>query len=340
MAKFLVTGGLGFIGSAFVRKALELGFSIVNLDAITYAANLDNLDKYDRHKDYDFEAVDLIDHPNLDEIFDKYQPDGVVHFAAESHVDNSIDRPSKFIQTNVLGTFNLLEASRRYWDKRGKPDHFRLLHVSTDEVFGSLKLASQGKFTEETRYDPRSPYSASKASSDHLVNAWRHTYGLPTIVTNCSNNYGPFQFTEKLIPRVIVNALSGRTIPVYGDGSNVRDWLYVDDHVNALLCLLRSNLKYNKYNIGGNSEISNIKLVKHLCEIMEEITAVEHGSYSNLIKFVADRPGHDLRYAISYERITNELGWQPSLGLLEGLQITVRWYLDNKAWWQPMVEEG
>ncbi len=332
--KLLVTGGAGFIGSAVVRQAVALGHEVVNLDALTYAANLENVAGVAGSPLYRFEKADLRDRAALDRIFAAHAPDAVMHLAAESHVDRSIDGPGDFIETNITGTFNLLEAARAFWTKAGKPEGFRFHHISTDEVFGSL--GATGKFHEETPYDPRSPYSASKAASDHLVRAWGETYGLPVVLTNCSNNYGPFHFPEKLIPVVILNALHGRPIPVYGAGENVRDWLYVEDHATALLTVVTRAKVGSTYTIGGENEARNIDLVRTLCALMDEMHP-QGAPHARLITFVTDRPGHDARYAIDPARIRHDLGWRPSLTLEEGLRRTVRWYLDNEAWWRPLL---
>lgn len=331
--KLLVTGGAGFIGSAVVRLAVAQGHQVVNLDALTYAACLDNVASVAGSNLYSFEQADIRDRAALDRIFALHAPDAVMHLAAESHVDRSIDGPADFIDTNITGTFNLLESARAYWTRSGRPAAFRFHHISTDEVFGSL--GPTGQFTEDTPYDPRSPYSASKAASDHLVRAWAETYGLPVVLTNCSNNYGPFHFPEKLIPVVILNALAGKPIPVYGAGENIRDWLYVEDHADALLTVLTRGQVGRSYNIGGENEARNIDLVHKICALLDEMrpTATPH---ADLITFVTDRPGHDARYAIDPTRIRTELGWRPSVTLDEGLRKTVRWYLDNEAWWRPL----
>lgn len=331
----LVTGGAGFIGSAVVRLAIARGHTVVNVDALTYAACLDNLASVAEHTNYAFEQVDIRNRAVLDAVFTKYAPDAVMHLAAESHVDRSIDGPKDFIETNVKGTFNMLEAARSYWQSQGKPESFRFHHISTDEVFGSL--GPTGMFTEDTPYDPRSPYSASKASSDHLVRAWRETYGLPVVLTNCSNNYGPYHFPEKLIPVMILNALAGKPLPIYGDGENMRDWLYVEDHADALLLVLEKGALGRSYNIGGENERTNLELVKTLCGILDYLHPRDEGSYADLITFVTDRPGHDARYAIDPSRIRNELGWRPSVTVEEGLERTVQWYLDNENWWRPLL---
>ncbi|RYH00978.1 dTDP-glucose 4,6-dehydratase [Salipiger sp. IMCC34102] len=331
--KILVTGGTGFIGSAVVLQALEDGHEVVNLDSLTYAAAKASLAAVEDHDAYAFEHADIRDREALDRIFTEHAPDAVMHLAAESHVDRSIDGPAAFVETNVLGTFHLLEASRAHWVRHGKPAAFRFHHVSTDEVFGSL--GETGLFDEDTRYDPRSPYSASKAGSDHLVRAWGETYGLPILLTNCSNNYGPRQFPEKLIPVTILNALAGKPLPIYGKGENVRDWLYVEDHATALLKVLTEAAPGDTYAIGGENEARNIDLVRTLCEILD---ARRPGGapHADLITHVTDRPGHDQRYAIDPSRIREKLGWRPSLELREGLERTVDWYLANEDWWRPL----
>ena len=332
--KLLITGGSGFIGSAVVRLAVSRGFEVVNLDALTYAACQENVASVAGHPNYHFEHADIRDRVSLDRIFAAHEPDAVMHLAAESHVDRSIDGPGDFIETNIVGTYNMLEAARCYWTRKGKPEAFRFHHISTDEVFGSL--GPKGMFTEDTAYDPRSPYSASKASSDHLVRAWHETYGLPILMTNCSNNYGPYHFPEKLIPVVILNALAGKPVPVYGTGSNIRDWLYVEDHADALLLVLQRGKVGRSYNIGGENERSNLELVKTICHFLD----AKHPAarpYGELITFVTDRPGHDARYAIDPTRIRDELGWQPSVTVQEGLERTVQWYLENEDWWRPLL---
>jgi dTDP-glucose 4,6-dehydratase len=332
--KILVTGGAGFIGSAVVRQAVRDGHDVVNLDCLTYAANLANVASVANAPTYAFEEVSICDRAALDDVFARHKPDAVMHLAAESHVDRSIDGPAAFVETNITGTYNLLEAARAYWEGQGRPDGFRFHHISTDEVFGSL--GPSGMFTEETPYDPRSPYSASKASSDHLVRAWHETYGLPIVLTNCSNNYGPFHFPEKLIPVVILNAIHGRTIPVYGKGENVRDWLYVEDHADALLTVLEKGKTGRSYNIGGENEARNIDLVRTICAVLDE-RRPDGAPHADLIEFVTDRPGHDMRYAIDPSRIRAELGWRPSVTLEEGLEKTVDWYLQNEDWWRPLL---
>ena len=331
--KLLVTGGAGFIGSAVVRLAIDRGHEVVNVDALTYAGCLENVAVVSDSPLYAIEQTDIRDRTALDAVFAKHEPDAVMHLAAESHVDRSIDGPGDFIETNITGTYNMLEAARSYWVEKGRPDTFRFHHISTDEVFGSL--GPEGMFTEETPYDPRSPYSASKAASDHLVRAWHETYGLPVVLTNCSNNYGPYHFPEKLIPVVILNALAGRNIPVYGQGLNVRDWLFVEDHADALLLVLAKGAVGRSYNIGGENEARNIDLVKTICAILDQMRP-KNGSYADQITFVQDRAGHDLRYAIDPSRIRDELGWRPSVTLQEGLERTVAWYLENEDWWRAL----
>ncbi|MEM6460778.1 MAG: dTDP-glucose 4,6-dehydratase [Pseudomonadota bacterium] len=331
--KLLVTGGAGFIGSAVVRLAVSRGHGVINVDALTYAACLDNVASVAESPLYTFVKADIRYRADLDRIFEEHQPDAVMHLAAESHVDRSIDGPCDFIETNVTGTFNLLEATRSHWVRAGKPEAFRFHHISTDEVYGSLGAA--GQFTEATPYAPNSPYSASKAASDHLVRAWHETYGLPAVLTNCSNNYGPFHFPEKLIPVVILNALAGKPIPVYGRGENVRDWLYVEDHADALLAVLEKGAVGRSYNIGGENEVKNIDLVRMICRLIDQ-ERPERAPHEQLITFVTDRPGHDLRYAIDPERIRQELGWRPSVTLEQGLRLTVRWFLDNEPWWRAL----
>ncbi|MEO0700842.1 MAG: dTDP-glucose 4,6-dehydratase [Pseudomonadota bacterium] len=333
--KILVTGGAGFIGSAVVRLAIARGHSVVNVDALTYAACLDNVASVADDPNYAFERADICDRAALDRILAAHAPDAIMHLAAESHVDRSIDGPGTFIETNVTGTFTLLEAARAYWTTAGQPEDFRFHHVSTDEVFGSL--GETGMFTEETSYDPRSPYSASKAASDHLVRAWGETYGLPVVLSNCSNNYGPYHFPEKLIPVVILNALAGKPIPVYGKGENVRDWLFVEDHADALLCVLEKGALGRSYNIGGENEAKNIDIVRTICRLLDA-RRPEAAPHEDLITYVTDRPGHDLRYAIDPARIRAELGWRPSVTLDEGLERTVDWYLANEVWWRPLQD--
>ncbi|OWX98823.1 dTDP-glucose 4,6-dehydratase [Thioclava sp. IC9] len=333
--KILVTGGAGFIGSAVVRLAVSRGHEVVNLDALTYAACLENVAPVADSPLYAFEQADIRDPEALAAIFARHKPDAVMHLAAESHVDRSIDGPGAFIETNVMGTYNMLQAARAYWEGEGRPESFRFHHISTDEVYGTL--GATGQFTEETPYAPNSPYSASKAGSDHLVRAWHETYGLPVVLTNCSNNYGPYHFPEKLIPVVILNALAGKPLPIYGDGSNVRDWLYVEDHADALLLVLEKGALGRSYNIGGENERSNLELVQTICTILDKLRPGD-APYADLITFVTDRPGHDARYAIDPTRIREELGWRPSVTVEEGLERTVRWYLENEDWWRPLLE--
>lgn len=335
--KLLVTGGAGFIGSAAVRLAVARGYEVVNLDALTYAGNLANVASVADIPLYQFEHADIRDHTALARIFEQHQPDAVLHLAAESHVDRSIDGPAPFMETNVMGTFNMLEAARSYWVAAGQPAGFRFHHVSTDEVFGSLPADPDIKFTEDTAYDPRSPYSASKASSDHLVRAWHETYGLPVLLTNCSNNFGPYHFPEKLIPVMILNALAGNPIPIYGDGSHVRDWLFVEDHAEALLLTLEKGKPGRSYNIGGGNERTNLELAQTVCSILDRLKPRDLGAYADLITMVKDRPGHDARYAIDPKRIQDELGWRPSSRLEDALERTVQWYLDNPTWWRPLL---
>ena len=334
--KILVTGGAGFIGSAVVRLAIKRNHSIVNVDALTYSACLENVTSVSDNPNYSFEHADIRNYNAIDDIFEKHQPDAVMHLAAESHVDRSIDAPIDFMETNVIGTFNMLEAARRYWQACGKSETFRFHHISTDEVFGSLPNDPAVQFTEEMPYDPRSPYSASKASSDHLVRAWYETYGLPIILTNCSNNYGPYHFPEKLVPVIILNALADKPLPIYGNGSNIRDWLYVEDHADALLLVLEKGSIGRRYNIGGENERTNLQLVQTICDILDRLNPRTKGSYAELITFVQDRPGHDARYAIDPSRIRDELGWRPSVTVEQGLEKTVQWYLDNEDWWGPI----
>ena len=333
--KILVTGGAGFIGSAVVRQAVRDGHEVVNLDKLTYAANLANVAPVESAPGYAFEQADICDRAALDRIFETHRPDIVMHLAAESHVDRSIDGPAAFVETNITGTYSLLEASRAFWTDAGRPDTFRFHHISTDEVFGSL--GATGQFKETTPYDPRSPYSASKAASDHLVRAWHETYGLPVVLSNCSNNYGPFHFPEKLVPVVILNALHKKRIPLYGDGQNVRDWLFVEDHADALLTVATKGENGRSYNIGGEAEATNLEIVRMICALLD---ARRPSSAPNetLITFVDDRPGHDRRYAIDPSRIRDELGWQPSVTLEQGLARTVDWYLANEDWWRPLLE--
>lgn len=335
--KIAVTGGAGFIGSAVVRQAIAAGHTVLNIDKLTYAACLENLASVVDSDRYTFAQIDICDGPKVEKAFSDFAPEAIMHLAAESHVDRSIDGPGAFIETNITGTYTLLQAARGYWEAQGRPAEFRFHHISTDEVFGTLGV--EGMFTEDTPYAPNSPYSASKAASDHLVRAWSETYGLPVVLSNCSNNYGPYHFPEKLIPVVILNALSGKDIPIYGKGENVRDWLYVEDHADALLTVLQKGENGRSYNIGGENEASNLELVKMICAILDDLRPADT-PYSDLITFVADRPGHDLRYAIDPTRIRNELGWRPSVTLEEGLRKTVVWYLENESWWKPLQERS
>jgi dTDP-glucose 4,6-dehydratase len=332
----LVTGGAGFIGSALIRHAItNTDYRIVNVDKLTYAGNLESLPGLGSNPRYVFEQIDICDKVSIERVFQQHKPDAVLHLAAESHVDRSIDGPSAFIQTNVVGTFTLLDVARSYWKASNKSD-FRFLHVSTDEVYGSL--GETGYFSEETPYDPRSPYSASKAGSDHLVKAWFHTYGLPVLVTNCSNNYGPYQFPEKLIPTVILKSLRGEHIPVYGDGGAIRDWLFVNDHVRAILAALEKGRIGETYNIGTNAEKTTVQMVEAITSLLDEL--VPHSPYTphkSLMKFVTDRPGHDRRYAIDASKIKNELGWKPQESFETGLRKTVQWYLDNNEWCERIL---
>lgn len=340
--KIIVTGGAGFIGSAVIRFLSEhTKYEVLNIDKLTYAGNLESLDNVSDRPNYQFKQINICDFTKIEQIFNRYKPDAIIHLAAESHVDRSIDGPAEFINTNIIGTYTLLEAAKNYWLQleQSKKDAFRFLHVSTDEVFGSL--GTDGKFTETSSYDPRSPYSASKASSDHLVRAWHHTYGLPILITNCSNNYGPYQFPEKLIPLMIINALNSKSLPIYGTGENIRDWLYVDDHARALIKVLTKGEIGETYNIGGNNEKTNLEVVELLCEILQEKSpprskGVRH--YKDLINYVADRPGHDQRYAIDSSKIKQKLGWVPRESFNSGLIKTVDWYLANKEWWSRVLD--
>ncbi|OTW26596.1 dTDP-glucose 4,6-dehydratase [Vibrio parahaemolyticus] len=341
--KILVTGGAGFIGSAVVRHIIrDTQDSVVNLDKLTYAGNLESLVDVADSDRYHFEQVDICDRTELDRVFSEHQPDMVMHLAAESHVDRSIDGPAAFIETNVMGTYHLLEAARQYWSslEEANQSAFRFHHISTDEVYGDLE-GTDDLFTETTSYAPSSPYSASKASSDHLVRAWQRTYGLPTLVTNCSNNYGPYHFPEKLIPLMILNALDGKPLPVYGDGMQIRDWLFVEDHARALYKVVTEGEIGETYNIGGHNEKANIEVVKTICALLEELrpdkpAGVE--SYESLITYVKDRPGHDVRYAIDATKIAQELNWTPEETFESGIRKTVEWYLNNPQWWQRVLD--
>jgi dTDP-glucose 4,6-dehydratase len=336
--KIVVTGGAGFIGSALVRHLIaHTDHEVLVIDKLTYAGNLASLASVQSHRHYHFTLADICDRSAVANIFATFKPDAIMHLAAESHVDRSIDGPVEFINTNVVGTYVLLEVAFAHWRTLGRrAQDFRFLHVSTDEVYGALR--EEGYFTEETRYDPRSPYSASKAASDHLVRAWSHTYGLPILITNCSNNYGPHQFPEKLIPLTIIKGLAGEPMPVYGSGLNVRDWLFVDDHVQALTLVLERGRVAETYNIGGKAERRNIEVVSAICDAMDCLTQCPNGaSHRELITFVPDRPGHDFRYAIDFAKLNAELGWSPMHSFEAGLSATVRWYLDNRAWWEPLL---
>lgn len=337
--KLMVTGGAGFIGSAVVRQAIAAGHEILNVDKLTYAANLDNVAGVADDPKYAFAQKDICDQPAIDALMASFRPDAVMNLAAETHVDRSIDGPRAFIDANIIGTYSLLQASRGYVESGAAPAGFRLHHVSTDEVYGSL--GPTGEFTETSPYQPNSPYSAAKASSDMLARAWCETYGLPVIVTNCSNNYGPCQFPEKLIPVVVLNALEGRPIPVYGKGDNVRDWLYVGDHADALLLVAEKGKPGEIYNIGGRAERTNIELIRMICAVLDDALASSpHAPHAELITFVDDRPGHDKRYAINCDKIERELGWTPSVSVEEGMRRTVTWYLENRDWWEKIREKG
>ena len=337
MNRIIVTGGAGFIGSAVCRMLAKQGVEILNIDKLTYAGNLSSLEPVAQLPNYHFLHADICDAPAMAKAFAEFRPQGVMHLAAESHVDRSIDGPGLFLQTNVVGTYTMLEAAHAYWKTLPEDEKaaFRFLHISTDEVYGSL--GPTGLFTEETPYAPRSPYSASKASADHLVNAWFHTYGLPTLKTNCSNNYGPYHFPEKLIPLVTLNALAGRPLPIYGKGDNIRDWLYVEDHARALWLALTTGRPGETYNVGGHNERTNLQVVQAICAILDELRPRADGKpYAEQITFVKDRPGHDARYAIDPSKIMRELGWKPQETFDTGLRRTIQWYLDNEAWWAPL----
>lgn len=344
MKNFLITGGAGFIGSCMVRKLIqETNYRVLNVDKLTYASNLKSLNSIENNDRYSFEIDDICNNEKMDKIFKKFKPNIIMNFAAESHVDRSIDSASEFIKTNIFGTFNLLQVSRKFFNELGNEEkkNFKFHHISTDEVYGDLG-GNNKLFTEETRYEPSSPYSASKASSDHLVRSWQRTFGLPTIITNCSNNYGPYQHPEKLIPHTILNALSGEKLPIYGDGQQVRDWLYVEDHVSALLNVVERGIAGETYNIGGNNEFSNLKVVKTICNILEENAAKPKGveKFEDLIHFVNDRPGHDKRYAIDASKIKKELRWEPKETFSSGLNKTIIWYLNNKPWWEEILNKS
>ncbi|WP_413285389.1 dTDP-glucose 4,6-dehydratase [Vibrio sp. MA40-2] len=341
--KVLITGGAGFIGSAVIRHIINnTEDEVVNLDKLTYAGNLESLDEINSNERYQFEQVDICDAEALERVFSIHKPDAVMHLAAESHVDRSIDGPAAFIETNIVGTYTLLEATRTYWNDLNKDQKtkFRFHHISTDEVYGDLE-GTDDLFTEDTSYEPSSPYSASKASSDHLVRSWLRTYGLPTIVTNCSNNYGPYHFPEKLIPLIILNAIDGKSLPVYGNGMQVRDWLFVEDHARALYKVVTEGIVGETYNIGGHNEKANIEVVKTICSLLEELVPNKPEDvhyYQDLITYVTDRPGHDARYAIDASKIERELGWKPEESFESGIRKTVEWYLNNKTWWRRVLD--
>ncbi len=341
--KIIVTGGAGFIGSAVIRHIIQhTQDSVLNIDKLTYAGNLASLNRYQSNMRYQFQQIDICNKELLTQAILSFEPDAIMHLAAESHVDRSIDGPADFIQTNIIGTYNLLEASKEYWLTLSEKDQnsFRFHHVSTDEVYGDLEELDE-LFTEKTNYQPSSPYSASKASSDHLVRAWQRTYGFPTIITNCSNNYGPYHFPEKLIPLVIINALHGKKLPVYGTGLQIRDWLFVEDHACALLTVLKNAQAGETYNIGGHNEKTNLEVVHDICDMLNELIIDKPEGvidFNSLITFVADRPGHDLRYAIDASKIQQDLNWIPKETFETGLKITVQWYLDNKEWWQAILD--
>lgn len=344
LPKVIITGGAGFIGSALCRYLVteELA-QVINLDKMTYAANAESLNEIESSPLYTFEQGDICDRAFLDTLLEKHKPDGVLHLAAESHVDRSIDGAGEFIQTNIVGTFQLLEACRGYWDTLEDKSRFRFLHISTDEVYGDLppELNHPEMFTEETSYTPSSPYSASKAASDHLVNAWHHTYGFPIVMTNCSNNYGPFHFPEKLIPLIILNALDNKPLPIYGKGDQIRDWLFVDDHAKALWLVWSKGKLGEGYNVGGRNERENIEVVKTICSHLDELAPDKKpdGGYASLITYVEDRPGHDLRYAIDATKLETELGWKAEENFSTGIKKTIQWYLDNEWWWGPIRAE-
>lgn len=340
MKKVMVTGGAGFIGSAVCRYLVkEKSCAVLNVDKLTYAGVLSSLDEIADSPLYQFAQVDICDKEQIERLFVEFKPDAVMHLAAESHVDRSIDGPAAFIQTNIVGTCNMLECARSYWNDLDteKQAAFRFHHVSTDEVYGTL--GEVGLFEETTSYDPRSPYSASKASSDHLVKAWYHTYGFPVVITNCSNNYGSYHFPEKLIPLVILNALDEQALPIYGKGDNIRDWLYVEDHARALVAVVENGKLGETYNVGGRNERTNLQVVESICSILDELRPRTMGSYKDLITFVSDRPGHDKRYAIDATKLERELGWRAQEDFESGIRKTVQWYIDNEWWWAPIREQ-
>ncbi|MDH3345668.1 MAG: dTDP-glucose 4,6-dehydratase [Kiritimatiellaceae bacterium] len=340
MKRVLVTGGAGFIGSAVCRYLVkEKGVHVLNVDKLTYAGNTESLKEIADSPLYQFAQADICDRKTIAELFADFQPDAVMHLAAESHVDRSIDGPSAFIETNIVGTYSMLDCAREYWSalSSDQKDAFRFHHISTDEVYGSL--GETGLFEETTPYDPRSPYSASKASSDHLVMAWSHTYGLPVVITNCSNNYGPYHFPEKLIPLVILNALDQKPLPIYGKGDQIRDWLHVEDHARALVLAVEAGVPGETYNVGGRNERTNLEVVQAICDTLDELRPVEGKSYRDLITFVTDRPGHDMRYAIDATKLETELGWKAQENFDTGIRKTIQWYLDNDWWWRPIREK-
>jgi len=340
--RYLVTGGAGFIGANFIYHIMQKQgeVAVLNLDKLTYAGNPESLKSLQGHAQYQFLQGDICDQALITKTLQDFQPTAIVHFAAESHVDRSIEGPDRFIETNILGTYTLLKQARAYWEPLADPQKrsFRFLHVSTDEVFGSLGAA--GYFTEETAYAPNSPYSASKAASDHLVRSWFHTYGFPVLTTNCSNNYGPYQFPEKLIPVIIFNALNGKPLPIYGDGSNIRDWLYVTDHCEAIQQVIQAGQLGETYNVGGHNEKTNLQVVETICGLLDELQPKQTGTYADQIAFVTDRPGHDKRYAIDAGKIQRELGWQPQESFESGMRKTVRWYLDHRQWVENILSGG
>jgi len=340
----LITGGAGFIGSALIRHLISCTeYKIINIDKLTYSGNLESLKSVEENQNYIFKQIDICDENSIKDLLSINKPDSIIHLAAESHVDRSIDGPAEFIQTNIVGTYTLLQQAKNYWESISgiKKENFRFLHVSTDEVFGDLDKTDYF-FTEDTPYNPSSPYSASKASSDHLVRAWNRTYNFPVLITNCSNNYGPFQFPEKLIPHMILNVLAGKNLPVYGDGKQIRDWLYVNDHVRALLAVLENGTIGETYNIGGNNEIQNIEVVNTICNILDELIPDRlngHSSFKDLITYVKDRPGHDVRYAIDASKIKNDLNWEPKEDFISGIRKTIEWYLENRSWCEN-IQDG